>query len=63
MNEQLQKRFSSGLWVAFGGFITLVITLTLENIEAFNLTEAEKAVVLILGTAVVTQITKYLNTK
>ena len=62
MNE-LQKRFTSGLWVAFGGFVTVVITLTLEHIEVFNLSETEKTMALILGTAIVTQITKYLNTK
>jgi hypothetical protein len=59
--EELVKRIKSGAWVALGGFVVTVISLALENIGVFELTQQEQAIVVILGTAIVTQITKYLN--
>ena len=59
--EELLKRIKGGLWVALAGFIITVIGLVLENISVLNLGETEKVVVMILGTALISQITKYLN--
>jgi hypothetical protein len=59
--EQLLKRIKSAGWIALAGFIATIIGLTLEHIDALNLGQTEKTIALIIGTAVVSQITKYLN--
>lgn len=61
--EELLKRIKGALWVSAAGFIATAITLTLQYISVFNLTEQQQAIAIILGTATVSQITKWLNTK
>jgi hypothetical protein len=61
--EELFKRIKGGLWVAFAGFMATAITLLLQNLDVLNLTPGAEAIIVILGTAIVSQITKFLNTK
>ena len=61
--QEFLKRVKSGAWVAFGGFVATLLTLTLQHIDAFDLSENGKLFAVILLTAIVTQITKWLNTK
>ena len=59
--EQLFKRIKGGLWVAFAGFISTALTLVLQNLDVLNLSPGMEALVVIVGTAAISQITKYLN--
>lgn len=61
--EELLKRIKSAGWVALAGFIATAITLTIEYIDVFNLTAQQQALAVIFGTAIVSQITKWLNTR
>lgn len=61
--ETLVKRLKSATWTAFAGFVVVVIGLVIENLNDFNLTEAQKTFALIIGTAIISQITKTLNTR
>lgn len=59
--EVLWKRIKGSLWVAFAGFTVTVFGLVLENLDALNLTESQQLTALIVGTAIVSSITKQLN--
>ena len=59
--KQLYKRIRGGAWIAFAGFFVTVVGLALENLDVFQLTETQGTIVLIIGTALISQITKYLN--
>jgi len=61
--ENLIRRVKSGSWVALGGTITVTIGMFLEHIEVFELSDKQEIIALIIGTAIVTQITKVLNQK
>ena len=60
MNELL-KRLKSATWIAFAGLVVAIIGLVLENLSAFNLTEVQATFAMIIGTSIISQITKYLN--
>lgn len=57
------KRVKGAVWVAFGGFISTLATLTLNKMGDFDLGPNAKLAITLGLTAVVTQITKWLNTK
>jgi len=59
--KELIKRIKSGVWVAGASFLVTVVGLILQNIGVFNLTPTEAVIATALGTALVSQITKYLN--
>lgn len=59
--EQLIKRLKGAAWTAFAGLVVVVIGLVLENLNAFNLTEVQATYAMIIGTAIISQITKHLN--
>lgn len=59
--REFYKRIKSGLWIALAGFISTILTLALQNIDAFKLDPTMQAIVVILLTAITSQITKYLN--
>lgn len=59
--EYLIKRIKSAGWIALAGFIATIIQISIENIDAFQLTDSQQAIALIVGTAIISQITKYLN--
>lgn len=62
--KKLPKRVRAGMWIAFAGFVSTVCTLFLAEIDSFaSLSGETKTVVYILLTAVVSQVTKHLNTK
>ena len=63
MDKELKKRLIGGLWVTFAGFMATAIGLFLQHIDAFSLNQTEKTLYLIIGTAIVSQITKYLNSR
>ncbi|MBT6053329.1 MAG: hypothetical protein HOG49_41580 [Candidatus Scalindua sp.] len=60
--ETLVKRIKGAAWVSAAGFIVVVIGLVLENLDALELTGVQQTWMMIVGTAIVSQITKYLNT-
>ncbi len=57
----IEKRIKSWGWVGLAGVISTVLLLVIENISRFNLSETTQAITLIVLTATVSQITKYLN--
>ncbi len=59
--EQLFKRIKGGLWVAFAGFLSTAITLVLQNLDVLNLSPGAEALVVVVGTAAISQLTKYWN--
>ena len=59
--KELFKRIKGAVWVSFAGFVVVVIGLVLENLDTLNLTEVQTTIAIILGTAIVSQITKHLN--
>jgi len=59
--SKLLKRVKAGAWIALAGFISTLLVLVVENIERFQLSEQGRVVVIILATAVVSQITKAIN--
>ena len=61
--KELFKRIKSGLWVSFGSFLVTTITLILENIGVLNLSPTEQMIAFAVGTGIITQITKTLNSK
>ena len=58
---QLSKRTKGCLWITLAGIISTILLLVVENIGMFQLTDNWKLIVVILGTAIVSQITKWLN--
>ena len=63
MNEELKKRVKSGSWIVLAGFVVTALSLLIERLDVFQLTEVEKTLLFVVGTALVSQITKWLNTK
>ena len=59
----LRRRLKSGAWIGLAGLVSTVFLLVIENISSFELSEATQAVIVIILTAAVSQITKYLNTE
>jgi hypothetical protein len=63
MNE-LYLRIKSGAWVAGAlTFVLVVLELVVENADRFELSDFWKGAVIVLSTATMTQITKYLNNR
>jgi uncharacterized membrane protein len=60
--ETLIRRIKGGAWVALAGAIVTIITLVVENLDALALTDVQQTWALIIGTAIVSSITKQLNT-
>ena len=61
MNETLKKRFKSGLWIILAGTVAQILTLVLENIGEFGMSANYVAILTVVLTAIVSQITKYIN--
>lgn len=61
--ETLIKRIKGGAWIAFAGFVATLFGLVIENVDALELSVRQEALLVILLTAIISQITKYLNTK
>jgi ABC-type microcin C transport system permease subunit YejB len=61
--QELKTRFTSGLWIAGAAFTVSVLINVINNVDQLKVDEAWKSVIVVVGTAVVSQITKYLNKK
>lgn len=61
--RKIPVRIRSGAWIAFASFVATVLLLVIENIASFGLSEVTQAVIVILLTAIVSQITKALNSE
>lgn len=61
INQELLKRFKSGLWIVLAGSIAQILTMLAENIGMFKLSPTEQALIVIVLTSVTSQITRYLN--
>lgn len=61
MNEVLKKRLKAGAWVILGTAVAGILTLLLENINEFGLSEPYKVLATAVLAGTITQITKYLN--
>jgi len=55
------SRLKSAGWVGFAGVFSTVLLLVIENISAFDISDQSKAITVIVLTAIVSQITYYLN--
>jgi hypothetical protein len=58
---QISKRIKGGLWVSLAGTLAVVLSLVVENVGMFQLSDNMKVLVVIFGTGIISQITKYLN--
>lgn len=56
------KRFKSGIWIAIAGVVGTALTILLESIDRFELGELPKMIAVIILTALISQITKAINT-
>ena len=60
---KIPVRIRAGAWIAFATFVATVLSLVIENIASFGLSEITQAIMVILLTATVSQITKALNSE
>lgn len=59
--DYIVNRLKSGAWVGFAGLASTVFLLVIENISSFDISDQSKAITVIVLTAIVSQITYYLN--
>lgn len=61
--DYLKTRIKSGFWVAAMGFLAVLIGLVIQNIGQFEIPAPWDTVLLIILTAILSQISKWINTK
>jgi hypothetical protein len=59
----LNKRIKGGLWVSLAGTLAIVLSLVIENVAMFELSDNMKLIVVLVATAIISQITHYLNNR
>lgn len=60
---ELTTRFKAGLWICLAGAVASVLNLVIENVAMFKLSEFGQAILIIVLTAIISQITKYVNSE
>lgn len=58
---EILKRFKSGGWIAIAGGISFVLSEIIANIDYLSISPEWKSVLILVGTAIISQITKLLN--
>jgi hypothetical protein len=61
--KTLYKRISGGLWIALAGALATILGLVVENVDALELSDTVSSLLVITLTAIISQITKQLNSK
>jgi len=57
----MDKASKRSAWVAFAGFLSMVLTLFIQNIGDFNLSREVEMAIMIVATSLIATITKELN--